>query len=104
MVTVKTRPNSNEGYDVVILGANMEQTAAIRNALSDRADNRSYAKKLDERNGGEIMHAIRNSSALQEVHYWYKNTLRDVPQGEPDYEDEPDFVEEDEGDEFSDWN
>lgn len=94
MVTVKTRPNDNDGLDVVFLGLSFEETAAIRNAFSDVDQNREYARSWS----AGIMDAIRGNAELSKVHAEYKKEIRDaVPAEVYEYDDEP------VSDEFDGW-
>ena len=70
---VKTRTNANGGLDVMYLGANRDETVALRNAFSDVPINRKYAQAHDS----AIIEAARHSAALTEYHQHYKVYDRD---------------------------
>ena len=70
---VKTRTNANGGLDVMYLGANKEETVALRNAFSDVPINRKYAQAHDS----AIIEAARKNPALTKYHQSYKVHDRD---------------------------
>lgn len=88
-VSIKTRANTNDGgFDVAFIGCTREEVTALRNGLSDRDDNRRWAKRLE----GSLMPAIRENDVMSENHSDFKRTTRDAPE-EVEVDNDPDELD-----------